>query len=283
MSSADKIVSEPIDHQALLAEIDTEVARRRASGDLPADFERELDLVFARFAPVHAIGDDFAQVLERAENSTFIDILAPTGSSLPLVPHVKRVVRKAISWELRYVAQQVSAYATASVRALRLLGARVDELEAAAPAGAAAVIAAAPTPDREHWAPLVAAALAGVSGRVLHAEADDGWLVATLSAGGLDAYGVDPVARSTAPVGVELREDGVLDHLRALPDGGLGALILSGCVDRLGLGHQRELAVLARAKVADGAVVILIGTDPRAAAAGAVGGADPVAADLAPG
>lgn len=279
--------AEPIDHAALLAEIDQEVVRRRASGELPADFERELDLVFARFAPVHAIGDDFAQVLERAESSTFIDVLAPTESSLPVVPQVKRVVRKAITWELRYIAQQVSAFATASVRAVRLLAERVDQLERASGAepagpggpGSPGGPAVALTPDREHWAPLVAAAVSGVDGRVLHAEADDGWLVASLGAAGIDAYGVGPVAR-TAPAGVELREDRVLDHLEALPDGSLGALVLSGCVDRLGLGSQRALAGLAWAKVAAGGVVVVIGTDPRAALAGA---ADPVAADLAPG
>ncbi|MEO6121623.1 MAG: hypothetical protein ABIW46_06550 [Acidimicrobiales bacterium] len=271
--------TEPIDHPALLAEIDEEVARRRASGELPADFERELDLVFARFAPVHAIGDDFAQVLERAENSTFIDVLAPTGSSLPMVPHVKRVVRKAVLWELRYVAQQVSAFANASVRALRLLGARVDELEGAAAHQSSPGAPVEPTPDREHWAPVIAAVLAGVTGRVLHSEADDGWLVAHLATAGVDTYGVDPVAR-TAPAGVELREDGALDHLRALPDGALGAVVLSGCVDRLGLGRQRELAALARTKVAAGGIIVILGTDPRSAATGAV---DPVAADLAAG
>lgn len=269
---------EPIDHAALLAEIDQEVARRRASGDLPADFERELDLVFARFAPVHAIGDDFGQVLERAESSTFIDVLAPTESSLPVVPHVKRVVRKVITWELRHMAQQVTAFANASVRALRLLAERVDALEEASGAlpGAVAGGASDRTPDRDHWAPLVAAAVAGANGRVLHAEADDGWLLTRLGAAGMDVYGVDPVARTPA-AGMELREDAALDHLRALPDGALGAVVLSGCVDRLGLGHQRRLAAAARAKVAPGGVVVVIGRDPRS-----VGRGDPVAADLAP-
>lgn len=278
--------SATIDHAALLAEIDEEVARRRASGELPADFERELDLVFARFAPVHAIGDDFGQVLERAENSTFIDVLAPTGSSLPVVPQVKRVVRKVITWELRHMAQQISAFATASVRAIRLLADRVDELERTSAAGSSGLSAApavsAPTPDREHWAPLVAAEMAQAAGRVLHAEADDGWLVAHLVAAGIDAYGVDPMAR-TPPAGIELREDRALDHLRALPDGSLGAVVLSGCVDRLSLGSLRELADLARAKVVAGGLVVVIGTDPRAAASGTVGDIDTVAADLAPG
>ena len=273
-----------VDHRALLAEIDQEVARRRSSGELPADFERELDLVFARFAPVHAIGDDFDQVLERAESSTFVDVLAPTESSLPVVPQVKRVVRKAIAWELRYVAQQVSAFATASVRAIRLLAARVDALESAAGGGSAVgaardTVGGGPQADREHWAPVVAGALQGVAGRVLHADADDGWLVAHLVAAGIDAYGVDPIGRA-APAGVELREDRALDHLRALPEGALAAVVLSGCVDRLPVGQQRALATAARTAVVDGGVVIVIGTDPRWLVFGTT---DPVASDLSPG
>ena len=44
-----------VDPDRLMAEIEDEVRRKRASGELPADLERELDLVFARFAPVNAI------------------------------------------------------------------------------------------------------------------------------------------------------------------------------------------------------------------------------------
>lgn len=269
---------EAIDHERLLAEIDEEARRRRESGDLPAEFERELDLVFARFSPVHAIGDDFHQVLERAEQSTFIDVLAPTESSMPLVPHVKRIVRKAIIWEVRYVAQQVSAFASATARAVRLLGERVDRLERARPGDGRTGQAERPGPDLAGWEALVVEALAGRPGRVLHADAEDGALVARLGLAGVDAYGVDPVERA-APAGVELRRDDALAHLRALPEGALAGVVLSGCVDRLPLADQRELAELALSR-APGGVVVVLGTDPRAAAAGA---ADVVAADLAPG
>ncbi|MDP9386548.1 MAG: hypothetical protein M3Q48_01125 [Actinomycetota bacterium] len=255
-------MSDTIDHRQLLAEIDDEVRRRRESGDLPADFERELDLVFARFAPVHAIGDDFAQVLERAEQSTFVDVLAPTASTRPLVSHVKRVIRKAIGWEMRYVAQQVSAFAGAITRAVRLLGRRVDTLEQASPAAAALGPGAGPVLDVDHWADTVLEVLAGTSGRVLHAECGDGALVARLAGAGLDAYGVDPVERAVA-AGLEVRTDEALDHLRALPDAALGGLVLSGCVDRLPVGAQFELASLAAAKVAPGGAVVVVSADPR--------------------
>ena len=255
----------PIDHDRLRAEIDEEVRRRRESGDLPADFERELDLAFARFAPVHAIGDDFDQVLERAEQSTFVDVLAPTASAQPLVGHVKRFIRKAIVWEVRYVAQQVSGFSAAITRAVRLLGRRVDALERLSPAPArlrSEAVAVGRGLDVARWEATVVEAVRGATGRVLHAECGDGALVSRLVEAGADAYGVDPVEQSP-PAGVEVRADEALAHLQALPDAALGGLVLSGCVDRLALGVLVELAALAAAKVAPGGSVVVVSADPR--------------------
>ena len=255
----------PIDHARLRSEIDAEVRRLRESGELPTDFERELDLAFARFAPVHAIGDDFEQVLERAEQSTFVDVLAPTASSQPLVGHVKRVIRKAIVWEVRYVAQQVSTFSAAVTRSVRLLGRRVDELERRSPAPdrlRREALAQSTPLDVAYWSPVVVEALAGATGRVLHAECGDGSLLAALGGAGLDAYGVDPVERST-PSHLEVRADEVLEHLGALPDGALGGLVLSGCVERLPVGALVEVAALAASKLAAGGTVVVLSADPR--------------------
>ena len=264
--AADDAAAVPaIDPARLRAEIDAEVRRLRESGELPAGFERELDLAFARFAPVHAIGDDFEQVLERAEQSTFVDVLAPTASAQPVVAQVKRVIRKAIIWEVRYVAQQVSGFSAAITRAVRLLGRRVDELERRSPAPAvlrAEAAAVARPLDTGYWSPIVLEALAGAGGRVLHAEAGAGALVAALAGAGLDAYGVDPVEQA-APPDLEVRTDEVQAHLEALPDDALGGLVLSGCVDRLPLGALTGLAALAAAKVAPGGTVVVLGADPR--------------------
>ncbi|MGI8683740.1 MAG: hypothetical protein ACR2MO_01315 [Acidimicrobiales bacterium] len=273
-------MTDVIDHRRLLDEIDDEVRRRRESGDLPADFERELDLAFARLAPVHAIGDDFDQVVERAEQSAFIDVLAPTRSAQPLVGHVKRVIRKAIIWEVRYVAQQVSGFSAAITRAVRLLGRRVDALEQVAPPAARLRAAGATTAslDADRWGATVVRALEGTTGRVLHAECGNGALVALLAGAGFDAYGADPVEQA-APAGVEVRTDEALDHLTALPDGALGALVLSGCVERLPVGAQAHLAELAASKVAAGGTVVVLSADPR----GWERGRSPVEADLAAG
>lgn len=252
----------PLDHDRLLAEIDEEVRRRRESGEIPADLERELDLVFARFAPVTALDADFEQVLTRAEQSTFIDTVAPVESSRPVVPVFKKVVRKVVGWYLRYVAQQTTAFAHAITRAVRLLGERVDALEAAAP-GAAAAITPRVSEVVDEWAEFVVDRMKGAPGRVVHAEAGDGVLLAALVEAGIDAYGVDPYDRPGS-ARFEIREDTAAVHLRALPDGAVGGVVLSGCVERLSVGALVQLADLAVAKVAPGGTVVVVSADPTA-------------------
>src|SRR5947199_8542801 len=98
-----------IDTRKLVAEIEDEVRQKRASGELPAEFERELDNVFARYAPVGALDLDFDQVLDKIEDDTVIDTIAPIESSRPVIPYFKLGVRKAIGWYMRYVANQTSS------------------------------------------------------------------------------------------------------------------------------------------------------------------------------
>lgn len=271
-----------VDLRRVMAEIDEEVRRKRATGELTPEFERELDLVFARYAPVGAVSGDFHQVLAKVEQAVLIDTLAPTDSSRPVVPWVKKAVAKAIGWNVRHVASQVSGLATAMARALRLLGERVDALEAMAPGPVPEGRRAATAGRLTSWHPLVTAALAGAAGRVLHAECGSGDLLRELVGSGLDAYGVEPdddLALVAAARSLDVRADTTAGHLRLLERGSLHGLVLSGCVDHLPLGHQLELVDLATAKLAAGGRFVLVGSDPSAWG----WGRSPVEADLSPG
>lgn len=254
---------EALDHRRLLAEIEDEVRRRRESGDLPPHLERELDMVFARYAPVHAIDGDFAQVLERAQQATFVDVLAPVASSRPGVPFVKRVVRKVVLWIVRYVAQQVSGFAEAITRAVELLGRRVDDLEQAVGTRSTPAFGdPAPMPDPDHWGPVLVDVLADGRGpgRVLHAECGDGALVRALVDKGVDAYGVGPTPVDDTDL--DLRVDGVVEHLGKVPEGALAGIVLSGCVDRFPTAARFRLADAAVARLAPGGMLVVVGTHP---------------------
>jgi hypothetical protein len=74
---------------------------------------------------------------------------------------------------------------------------------------------------------------------------------------------VDPFDRAGA-VDLEVRSDEAAVHLRALPDGALGGVVLTDCVERLPVGAQVQLADLAVAKVRPGGTVVVVSADPRA-------------------
>jgi hypothetical protein len=276
---------EPIDLGRIQAEINEEVRRRRAAGDFPPGLERELDGLFARYAPA-ASGDDFDEVLNSAETQSFVHADVPTESRLRPLVYAKRALRKLMAWYLRFVVQQVTAFAGAITRAVRLLGQRVTTLETVTVVAAERTLAEIRErragPDLTAFADLVVAELAGAERRVLHTECGAGELLLTLAGKGADVYGVEPVetlVTEASRAGLDARADGALAHLRAVPDASLGGLVLSGCVDALPLGEVLQLADRAAAVLAPGARLVLLSSGPAAWARRL----DPVVADLAPG
>jgi hypothetical protein len=272
-----------LDLAKVLREIDDEVRARRAAGDFPPGMERDLDLVFARFAPANVNGDDLDAVIEAADRTSFVDPDPPLESRIKAVSYLKRVERKLLGWFFRYLAQQVTAFAGVVVQALRLLGRRIEALEEATPGANPALLDAA---RRSARAPLdaqlteaVARHLSGVRGRVLVTEAGDGALLRSLAE--LDVYGVEPRAdlvESASLAGLELRADEPLEHLRAVHDAALEGVVLLGVVDRVPLGTQLALIARAAAVLGPAGRLALVGTRPES-----WGAANPIEADLAPG
>jgi hypothetical protein len=233
--------------------------------------ERDLDLIFARFAPATTSTDDLDALLEQADRGAFVDVDVPTGSRLPAVGVVKKLLRKLMSWYLRYVAQQVSVFAASVVGALKLIGRRIEALEAATPGADPAVREASrrasTAPDLLPVADVILDVLDGVSGRVLVAECGDGALVRRLVDAGIDAYGCEhrlALAEAAALTGLDVRSDDVVDHLRAVDHEALAALVLSGVVDRVPVGAQLALADLAARVLATGGRLAVVGTSPDA-------------------
>src|SRR5581483_5001884 len=124
-------VGEPdaIDLDRVMTEIREEVRTRRAAGDFPPSLERDLDRIFDRFVPREALDSDFREAIQAADRAAYVNVAVPTASQKPGVGEVKRVLRKAMAWYLEYLAQQMTAFGTASVRALRALGERLEVAE----------------------------------------------------------------------------------------------------------------------------------------------------------
>ncbi len=195
----------------VMAEIDAEVRRRRASGDIPPGLERELDELFLEFSPVGLQGKArLRESLSLVDGAAYIDMAVPTASEKAVGSQVKRLIRSSISWYMGFIVHQVVKFAWATSRMFHVVVDHVEELEAAVASQRVPDLpdTVAPVLDVRTgwWAADAVAALSGVRGRVLHADCGDGALLDRLIAAGVDAYGVDPADQL-----VELAADRGLD------------------------------------------------------------------------
>jgi hypothetical protein len=270
----------------VMAEIDEEVLRRRNSGDLPQRVERELDELFLRYSPVAGRDGSLEEALGVVEEASFIDPVVPVDSSRSGGALVKRTIRQASLWYMGWVTAQISRFAAATSRTLRVLDDRVQalqtEFDAQRVSPAPVIETAWAHGPGAWWVDPVLESLADQRGRVLHTAAGDGWLVRRLDGAGVDAYGIDPrVGRiDRAEVeGLDLREEPVLEHLRAVAADGLGALVLTGVVDGMTAAEREAVVELAHRAVAPFGRVIIHSLSE----AGWVSDDAPLEADLASG
>ncbi|HXW38095.1 MAG TPA: hypothetical protein VEJ44_00260 [Acidimicrobiales bacterium] len=248
----------------VMTEIDEEVVRRRASGDLPQRMEHQLDELFLRFSPVGGSDANLEEALAVVESTSFVDPVVPVRSSKAAGGVVKRAIRKGSLWYVSWVTEQINQFASATSRTLRALDGRVRSLQSdvdaqRTPPAPVIETSWAHGPDA-WWVGRVAEQLRDSGGRILHAAAGDGWLVRLLGAKGLDAYGIEPRAGriDRAEVeGLDLRDESLLDHLRAVAPGALAGLVLSGVVDGMTPAERDATVRLSARALADGGHVVI--------------------------
>lgn len=274
-----------VDLDLVVAEILVEAQRRRDTGEISEAYERELDAEFARHAPAGVGGEDFDLLMDRAERASYVDVDVPVASRLPGVGLVKQVLRKLMAWYMRYVAQQVTVVGGTLTRSLRLLDARLRHLEDGT-VGAGPVRVeldrADAAPRQAHLEDTATAALQGTTGRVLVASCGRAELVATLVGAGISAYGVESrraLLVDALRQGLDVRPDDSVEHLRALPDGALGGVVLVDVVEWLPPAALVGLVLHASRVLAPGGRLVVVSATPEAWAAHR----DRVTVDLAPG
>lgn len=274
--------NDDVDLDTVIREIEADARARRRSGVYPPAFERELDELFARFAPPAASGDLDA-LIDSAEEHGLIEPFIPVESQKPAGRVVKQGFAKALGWYHTWLTQEISQFAGAAVRALRVAADRLAAIERRLGNADehAALLAVLPfVPPEPRVRARVVDRLRAQPGRVLVARAGDGQVVVDLRAAGLDAYGVEPDAdaREVADeLGVDLLPDDVASHLEAVSVAGLGAVVLAGPdVDAAPVGARIALLRTALGRLADGGVLVVVGTQAAALRQG-----QPIVADLA--
>jgi hypothetical protein len=116
------------DVEAIVAELEAEVERRRAAGDYPASLVKGLRTAF------HP-----DEGLEPPEASVLVESARPLRSRRPVVGGVivlcERVIRRLLSWYVAPIARDQTRFNMAILRELRALEQRVARLEGSAPSG----------------------------------------------------------------------------------------------------------------------------------------------------
>lgn len=82
-----------------------------------------------RIAARTLAGSDARASLSAIEDLAVLDLDVPTGSRLPLMPIVKKAVKRLIAWYLSYFGRQVSAFGQAVTEFGGLLLDRTERLE----------------------------------------------------------------------------------------------------------------------------------------------------------
>ena len=272
--------------QQVMAEIAEEVRLRRASGDLPPKLERELDELFLAHSPIGVRGGDLGEALRQVDAATFIDPVVPVESERAAGSVVKKGMRSMLLWYVGWITHQMSQSASAVSRALHIVDERLKVLEREVDAQRVPDAAVVEFPTSAGagawWAEPAVAALAKAPGRVLHAACGDGWLVRRINEAGGDAYGVDPRSAivDAAELGVlDLRGEGLAEHLRAVAAAGLGGMALSGIVEGWPGSERAQLLTAIDTRLAPGGTLVLHSVTRQAWDAADA----PFEADLAPG
>ncbi len=271
----------------VMAEIDVEVRRRRASGDIPPGLERELDELFLEFSPVGMAGKArLRETLTLVDGAAYIDMAVPIASEKAVGSQVKRLIRSSISWYMGFIVHQVVKFAWATSRMFHVVVDHIESLEVA--------VAAQRVPDLPDtvapvldvgtgwWVDEAISALDGVRGRVLHADCGDGALLDRLIAAGVDVYGVDPadqLVEGAADRGLDVRAERGLEHLDVVGAEELAGVVLSGSVQWLSPNQRDRLVDLLATRLAVGGVLVLHSATPEYWAQTA----SPMVQDLAPG
>ena len=271
----------------VMAEIDAEVRRRRASGDLPAGLEQELDELFLEFSPIGLHGKArLRETLSLVDRSAYVDIAVPVASQKVVGTYVKRLIRKSMGWYIGFIVHQIVKFAWSVSRMLHVVVDHVEDLEAAVevqrtPPLPAAVVPSS-DPGASWWAAEALEAFTGVTGRVLHADCGTGSLLEALVGAGVDAYGVDPSESALeAPLarGLDVRAESLLAHLDVVADGALAGMVVTGSVQWLHANERDRLVQSTASRLGVGGMLLLHSSTPESWMAGT----SPVVSDLAPG
>lgn len=259
---SDHDAAPPVDVAAVVADIEADVARRRAAGEYPEELLGRLAVEFRDVADERASLEDMAHI------ETVRPLESTRGRGAAAAVFAKKLVRRAVAWYVRPMAEDQSRFNFGLLHEVRSLRERLDRLDSAwsRPPG---------SPPREAGAQVLdlTAARLGIldvalrdlpPGPVLVLWWADDALLRALVARGLTvetATRDGAMADAARAAGVRVHEVDALGHLR---DCGptLGAVVAPGLLPMLTPSEALSLVPLAAAALRDGGTVYFDAPDP---------------------
>jgi hypothetical protein len=218
------------DLDRMIGDLETEAARRRAEPGYPHDADAQLHFELARRAPSPTRPASPRTLVDQVEEATS----SPSGSAptAALESRGPRRGRQVVQQRLDEAERRATSVGLAVAAAMRAITGRLEELEERVrrlePDPGTTPVPAAPggSDTLARWTDrLVEGLPSGV--RVLYAESEADDVVARLRSAGVDAYGVTSLGSRDRP-GPDVRFGNLFEHLGAVHDGALGAVVLVG-------------------------------------------------------
>lgn len=120
------------DVENLTESIRSEARDRRVDG-VPAEVERELDRVSARFRvgePGGRAGHKLKAIVRQTERLSFINHHVPTAGRRAYLEPVKKGIQSAVRWYVGAVVAQIQEFIRADLHAMRVTADAIESLEA---------------------------------------------------------------------------------------------------------------------------------------------------------
>lgn len=286
-------MSEPVDLDAIQAELRERVRRKREAGVYGADLAAALAHPLPGGGPIAADieGDPVASLAAAVESEVAYDPRSRKGALAPLITVARRTVIWLIRWYVHEIVARQDRVNAAALRALRVLAerepvdlvARVSALERAA--AREAVHENAVHLDYELFAERFGGLesqvraqagqfltrFAGAT-RVLDIGSGRGTFLALAKENGIGAYGVDLderlVARCAA-AGLEAYRIDAEEHLRSLPDGALDGIFAVHFAEHVLPGRLLEILHECKRVLRPGAWCVMATPNPSTLTVGA--------------
>lgn len=253
---------EQVDVAALVAEIEAEVARRRAERRYPEELLARLRTEFRRASrelPLDA--------LAHIETVRPLESQRRVGGRAAVL--AKRLVRRAIAWYVRPIAEDQSRFNFAVLRELGRLESELRRLDVpwrrppSSPPREAGATRLGIDPWEVRRDLLARLGAEAPPGPVLVLECGDGSVCDAVGHRPVEGTGSDPALLAAARArGVRCYEATPLEHLEAVAAATYAVVAAFGLLDVLVAGDLLRLAPLLRSRLRDGGLAVVDGPNP---------------------